>query len=447
MSNLSIDTLLANAILGIDTLWGGDVMSASGTKRFIADSWFADVPLPVAYTHPLAAKVRDSHGVGAKTPDKATIEAYLAEVDVRGAIAAVADQGTTLGGQRAADFAGLALCFEVMWDLAMETLGKGTPVPYERCVRAVTGAAPTPSAPQERRRRLAELLTAAGHLSGGGDLLGAVDAWRSERMVPRKSIPALAAEFIAQLDALTVEHVLPYLPRELASVPRANVEFLPIENAWFSGSMNYLGRARNPDGTPQYEATYEINAALQISIPEFQQLVSHEVVPGHVTTYAYLQNLFVRGRLGFEATVLTMNTRASTLFEGIANNAILMAHGVLDESQLPDRDLEIGVLLALLQDDAKNQASYATWHEHAPPADVPPMLRRDFLVSEERADKLSAWGRNPLLGRMYLPVYRFGTELVAQLRRTYPAERVLPVLFGCAGLVDAVTIHDVLERA
>jgi hypothetical protein len=51
---------------------------------------------------------------------------------------------------------------------------------------------------------------------------------------------------------------------------------------------------------------------LQISFPEFEQLVSHEVVPGHVTTFAYLQNLYVRGKAGFEATVLTMNTRAAT---------------------------------------------------------------------------------------------------------------------------------------
>ena len=38
-------------------------------------------------------------------------------------------------------------------------------------------------------------------------------------------------------------------------------------------------------------------------VPEFEQLVSHEVVPGHVTTFAYLQNLYVRGLAGFEATV------------------------------------------------------------------------------------------------------------------------------------------------
>jgi hypothetical protein len=160
--------------------------------------------------------------------------------------------------------------------------------------------------------------------------------------------------------------------------------------------MNYLGRARNADGSPKYEASYEINASLQISFPEFQQLVSHEVVPGHVTTFAYLQNLYARGQAGFEATVLTMNTRAATLFEGLANNAILIAHGVNEVEQLPDEDMQIGVLLALLQDDAKNQSSYLTWSENTPKEEVAKSLRRDFLVSEERADKLSgAWDGIP----------------------------------------------------
>jgi len=42
----------ATAILGIDTLWGGDVLNPSGTGRFIADSWFSDERLPEAYAHP-----------------------------------------------------------------------------------------------------------------------------------------------------------------------------------------------------------------------------------------------------------------------------------------------------------------------------------------------------------------------------------------------------------
>ena len=52
--------LLGNAILGIDTLWGGDVMSESGTGRFIADCWFSDEAMPPAYTHPAAARLRAS---------------------------------------------------------------------------------------------------------------------------------------------------------------------------------------------------------------------------------------------------------------------------------------------------------------------------------------------------------------------------------------------------
>jgi hypothetical protein len=73
-------------------------------------------------------------------------------------------------------------------------------------------------------------------------------------------------------------------------------------------------------------------------------------------------------------------------------------------------------------------------------------LRRDFLVTEERADKLSgAWGKHPLLGRMYLPAYRAGTEIVAQLRRLHPADEILPAIYGCSGLVDVVTIGEVLK--
>ena len=114
--------------------------------------------------------------------------------------------------------------------------------------------------------------------------------------------------------------------------------------------------------------------------------------------------------------------------------------------QLPNTDLQIGVWLALLQDDAKNQSSWLTWGQGLAQPEVARVLRRDFLVSEERAQKLSgAWGRHPLLGRMYLPAYRAGTELVAELRRKYPAKKVLPALYGCRGLVDLTTIEAAIS--
>jgi hypothetical protein len=62
---------------------------------------------------------------------------------------------------RAQYLEGLALCFEAMWDLAMEMLGMGAAVPYARCVEASTGAPPEPSDPTAHRDRLAELLAAS----------------------------------------------------------------------------------------------------------------------------------------------------------------------------------------------------------------------------------------------------------------------------------------------
>jgi hypothetical protein len=386
--------------------------------------------------------------VSAGEPDRAAIDAYLSVIDVPAAIAGIAEGAREVGGLRGRYLEGLSLSCGVMWDLAQELLGRGEPVPYARAVEASCGRPPSPSEPQAKREKVAQILDAEGYGEGldtPGGLQAAVGRWRRDRLVPAKSIPALARAFIAELDAAAARHLMPHLPPALQPVPRANVAFLPIENAWFSGSMNYLGRARRSDGSPEYEATYELNAALEISVPEFAQLVAHEVEPGHVTTFAFLQQLYWTGAIGFEASVPTMNTRAATLSEGIANNAILIARGVTEIAELADPDLELGLLLALLQDDAKNQASWLTWQEGWPREEVAALLPRDFLVSSERAEKLSgAWGRHPLLGRMYLPCYRAGTEKVADLRRSFPPGELLPAIYGARGLVDIVTVNDVL---
>ena len=87
-----------------------------------------------------------------------------------------------------------------------------------------------------------------------------------------------------------------------------------------------------------------------------------------------------------------------------------------------------------------------TWQENKPQQEVADVLRQDFLVTPERAQKLSgSWGRHPLLGRMYLPAYRRGTEQVAEWRRRHAPEVILPVLYGCRGLVDLTTVEALLE--
>ena len=270
-------------------------MNPSGTGRSIADSWFSDEPMPRGLHAPDGGRSARIGGVEAKEPDRAAIEAYLAAVDVQGAIDGMARRPRARRPARAY-LRGPRPLLSAMWDLSMEILGKRR----GGAVRAMRDGGDG---------QAARAFGPAGEAAAGGAscLRGRAirqDAARScfppstpggrERIVPPKSIPTLANAFIARFDAGTTKHLAPHLPEDLRRVPRANMTFLPIKDAWFSGSMNYIGRARNADGSPQYEATYEINASLQISVPEFKQLVGHEVVPGHVTNGALMQGLYVR---------------------------------------------------------------------------------------------------------------------------------------------------------
>ena len=77
--------------------------------------------------------------------------------------------------------------------------------------------------------------------------------------------------------------------------------------------MSYVGRAAGRRRHARVRGDLrDQRASLQIGVPEFEQLVRTRSCPA-VTTAALLQGLYVRGRIGFEATVLAMNTRYGTL--------------------------------------------------------------------------------------------------------------------------------------
>lgn len=438
---------LATAILGMDTLWGGDVESASGMGRFIADCYFSGRGYPPAYSDTSATALRASGGLSAGTPDVDAARAYLARFDIGATLVRLRAAARAFAPLRASFVGALADSLEVMLALALERMGDGPPVEYARCVAASCATAPRWVDPAPLRAALAERLVAAGSepSAGAEGLAEAVAGWRAQRLVDPAELAKLATETIEHLDELTLRHVVPHLPKRLRAVPRCNVEFLPIKDAWFSGSMNYLGRARGPKGEPRYEATYEINASLEISGPEFVGLVAHEVVPGHVMNAALIQHLFYVGRMGFEATVLTMNSRLATLFEGVANNALLLAHGVDRVQDLPDPDLGVGFLLSRLQDVAKNNASTLTWADGLAPEAVAARIQASCLLTEERAHKLAgAWAQHPLLGRMYMPAYEVGTQLVSKVLRRHGPAKTIPVLYGAQGLLDCATLTEVL---
>src|SRR5512140_3859044 len=102
-----LDQLIANGVLGVDTLWGGDVMCPSGTGRFIADSWFSDEPLPLAYQAPSAANLREVGGVTGKNLDPKIVDEYLRVLDLAAQIEQLGKEARALGGLRGAYLVGL----------------------------------------------------------------------------------------------------------------------------------------------------------------------------------------------------------------------------------------------------------------------------------------------------------------------------------------------------
>lgn len=439
---------VANAIISVDTLWGGDVNCRSGTGRVIADSYFSWKDLPEAYEGEDAARLRETGGVSAKEPDKATIRAYLARTRPLDHVDAMVRLAADFKPLRREVVEGLADALRVELELALEQIGDGPPVAYERCVVAAMGEPAHEVDTREDLERVRTLLDELGETVPPGDdgLTECVDAFRKRTWVGHEGIDKASTRVIAQLEQMVERNFVPHLPEQLRGVPRANVAFQLIEDAWFSGSMNYIGRARRDDGSPAYEAEYEINAKIEKSQAEFLHLVAHEVVPGHVTTFAYLQDLFHRGEAGFEATILTMNTRFSTLAEGIANAGLLLAYGVRSADELPTAELRLGVALSQLEDAAKNNASYYTYVDKLPAEEIKKRLRQRCMATPERAEKLTeAWARHPLMGRAYMPSYRYGTDLVLSLVREHGAEKMIPVLYGARGVCDCVTVRKLAQ--
>ena len=127
--------------------------------------------------------------MAAQEPDARGVEAYLRAVDVPRAIREVSAAARQLSGLRGAYLDGLALALQVMFDLALERLGNGAPVAYERCVEASIGRPPSPSRPEEKRARdgPAQSRRQAGRDERGAAWRGGCLEGRAARAAPRLS--------------------------------------------------------------------------------------------------------------------------------------------------------------------------------------------------------------------------------------------------------------------
>ncbi|MFW5739839.1 MAG: hypothetical protein ACOC1F_05685, partial [Myxococcota bacterium] len=218
---------VANAIISVDTLWGGDVNCRSGTGRVIADSYFSWKELPEAYRGDDADRVRKSGGVSAKEPDKDAIHAYLKRTKPQEHIDAMLKISCDFDPLRREVVAGLADALRVELALAMEQIGEGPSVSYETCVVAAMGQPATEVDTQQDLERVRVLLGELGEKVPAGDdgLIEAVDAFRKRTWIGHEGIDKASKRVIAELERMVEKNFVPHLPEELRKVPRSNVAF------------------------------------------------------------------------------------------------------------------------------------------------------------------------------------------------------------------------------
>ncbi len=211
---------MATIILGVDTLWGGDVMNPSGKGRFIADTYFSGKPLPAWYPAERFSSLRLQGGAAGKATSKDVYDATR-HLQLREALRAmrmdtrrVVLHPSQIMQSRYIN--GLTRSLDIMLNMAFEAVGLHDGVKYRHSVVAATGTHPKIFDVTAERQKVHDLLELMGEgpSQHGGNLYDAVSAWRAKRLVSRNEMGPLSQEIITRLNAGTEQYVLPHLPEQ-----------------------------------------------------------------------------------------------------------------------------------------------------------------------------------------------------------------------------------------
>jgi len=294
---------------------------------------------------------------------------------------------------------------------------------------ASTAGRPSLFASGGQARARGELLAAPDSPRHPRQLLAAWDAWAARHLVPMASIRAIAPRGSPSSTVDGYPRGSPLPPELPPPSARPNIRVPAHQRRLVSGSMNYLGRAPPRRRKPGIRSSYEINASLQISFPSFSSWSAMRWSPArhHLRLSSELYSARVGG---FEASVLTMNTPAAPLFEGIRPtthpDGLWRVGGErVGRPRYADRRF----CWPCCRTMPRTRRSFLTWGRGGGQPDVAAALRQDFLVSPERAEKpLGAWGRHPLAGACTCRLPRRHGRRWRNCAAATPADRVLPAL-------------------
>lgn len=450
-----IEEVYANALVGTDTVCGGDVGKPGGADHLIADCYpTTEVMLPDVYRDEMAAALRAQGGA---TPENAELtRRFIEKYDLlhsRERLAAALAPDESPLRRRFMENMGEAL--DVMVRTALAT-AEQQPLPsYEERFRAATKRDPELIDVNPLRERLIYALSFAGfEVSRSRNLRETAQAWEAKvGHVPPE-------DFATRVDAMNRElmkqarrHIFSRTDfsdlgygEHLEGVPFDGLTLKTVSNVRYSGSSAFEG-GLTADGKPAGRSLIEFNTDHPITEPGLAHLCAHEMKPGHYVDGVLSDLGWRAGKLGLEAVAHTMCTPEVALREGWAQNALAMAYGGSEPTIIGvlGEDQRVEYLLQRLQDAGKQNASILHQLRGIPIEDVQKHLAAKCVLSDAFVKKLSgSWARHPIFGPMYGPAYALGYEKVHAAIARHGYHRVVAAALHRHGYLDIETFEMAL---
>ncbi len=445
----------ATRLVGVDTLWGGNIGVPSGRDHFIADSWpRGEVELPDIYGDPRSEALRKSGGV---TPDSGElVRGYMSQYGLldKGRLAESLGPGESQLRRR---FVGnMERALDVMARAALAVAENRPLPPHEELFEAAVFRSPELIDPTELREKLRLALSKVGiEVTDRKTLNDAVAEWEKRvGFVEPVDFAKEVAKTNAELLRLTRKNIFGavdfsadgYDPH-LADVLFDGLRFETVTGVTFTGSSAYEGGLK-PDGTPALSGLIEYNTEHPITRAGLPHYCSHEIIPGHYADSAVSDLGYRSGRLPFEASAHTMCTGETALRERWAQNALAMSHGGSEDAVVealgPDQAIQY--LLEHLQDVGKTNAPILFQGQHVSPDDIAKHLSVDCVLPGPIVKKLVAWAQHPILGLMYGSEYAAGYSDVKEAIKKHGPRKVAEAALHRHGYLDLDTFQVALNQ-
>lgn len=453
------DQALANAIVGVDTLYGHDVGSESGKDHFVADSYpRQELELPPAYHDETAALLRQ--GQKGVEPGE-NIDRVTKYVETHGLLDNRNRLITALSADaldhRRSFVTNLGECLDVMTRIALATNRKEPLPAYEERFAASTRRMPALVDTALLRDTLRAALSKVGfEETESRSLRETFIAWEADRgkIGPEKMAAEVERVRIYLMNLMRqnmfsgIDFDLSGHDAHLDDIPFDKMEFRPVNNVRFTGSNAYTGGV-NPDGTPALKALFEYNTDHPLSPSHLYDFVAHEIIAHYVDTV--MADLRWRaGQVGLEGPLGTMCTTGVILREGFAQSSLKIIYNGSEENAVNDLGADQRVQFARqrLDDAGKLNASVLFQLQGQSLDEVRRHLAVDCVLTDQFVNKLSGvWAQHPVWGPMYGPAYHVGQTVVDAMIRKHGPRKVLDMCLHKKGYLDIDTLPQILDQA